>query len=41
VSQEALGRLRTARYAVRMTLAMAITQWLGQPAADFVYAARW
>ena len=36
-----LTGLRTARYAVSMTLAMAITQWLQQPAADFVYPARW
>ncbi|MGH2843692.1 MAG: hypothetical protein ACRDKL_08935 [Solirubrobacteraceae bacterium] len=36
-----LTGLRTARFAVRMTLAMAITQWLQQPAADSVYAAQW
>jgi hypothetical protein len=36
-----LTGLRTARLAVRMTLAMAITQWLERPAADFVYAAQW
>ena len=36
-----LTGLRTARYATSMTLAMAITQWLQRPAADFVYAARW
>jgi hypothetical protein len=36
-----LTGLRTARFAVRMSLAMAITQWLEQPAADFVYAAQW
>lgn len=36
-----LTGLRTARFAVRMTLAMAITQWLERPAADFIYAAQW
>ena len=36
-----LTGLRTARYAIAMTLAMTITQWLNQPAADFVYAADW
>lgn len=36
-----LTGLRTARFAVGMTLAMAITQWLQRPAADFVYAAQW
>ena len=36
-----LTGLRTARFAVRMTLAMAMTQWLEQPAADFIYAAQW
>ncbi len=36
-----LTGLRRARFAVGMTLAMAITQWLARPAADFVYAARW
>lgn len=36
-----LTGLRTARFAVRMTLAMAITQWLERPAAHFVYAAQW
>jgi hypothetical protein len=36
-----LTGLRTARFATGMTLAMAITQWLERPAADFVYAARW
>jgi hypothetical protein len=36
-----LSGLRRARYATGMGLAMRITQWLGRPAADFVYAARW
>lgn len=33
--------LRTARFATGMGLAMRIVQWLEQPAADFIYAARW
>jgi hypothetical protein len=33
--------LRTAKFAIDMELAMPITQALGRPAADFVYAARW
>jgi hypothetical protein len=36
-----LSGLRTARFAISMTLAMRITQWLERPAADFVYAAGW
>jgi hypothetical protein len=40
-SPNQLSGLRTARYAVRMTLAMRITQWLQRPAADFIYAADW
>jgi hypothetical protein len=36
-----LTGLRTARYATTMDLAMRITQWLGRPAADFVYPAAW
>ncbi len=36
-----LTGLRTARFAIAMSLAVKITQWLGHPAADFVYAARW
>ena len=36
-----LTGLRTARYAVSMKVAMAITQWLKQPAAEFVYPALW
>jgi hypothetical protein len=40
-SPNQLTGLRTARYAIRMTLAMLITQWLQRPAADFVYAAGW
>jgi hypothetical protein len=30
-----------ARFATGMDLAMRIVQWLGRPAADFVYAATW
>jgi hypothetical protein len=36
-----LTGLRTARFATGMGLAMRITQWVGRPAADFVYVARW
>ncbi len=36
-----LTGIRRARFAIGMRLAMRITQWLGRPAADFIYAARW
>jgi hypothetical protein len=36
-----LTGLKTARFATGMTLAMRITQWVGRPAADFIYVARW
>ncbi len=36
-----LTGIKTARFAIGMRLAMRITQWLGRPAADFTYAARW
>jgi hypothetical protein len=36
-----LTGLRTAKFATGMDVAMRITQWLGRPAADFVYSARW
>ena len=36
-----LTGLRTARFATGMDLAMRIVQWIGRPAADFVYPARW
>jgi enterochelin esterase-like enzyme len=36
-----LTGIRTARFATGMDLAMRIVQWIGQPAADFVYPARW
>jgi hypothetical protein len=40
-SPNQLTGLRTARFATGMDLAMRITQWIGRPAADFVYPARW
>lgn len=33
--------LRTAKFATSMELAMRAVQWLGRPAADFIYAAKW
>jgi len=36
-----LTGLKTARFAAGMGLAMGITQWIGCPAADFIYPARW
>ena len=36
-----LTGLRTARFAMNMTVAMRITQWLGVPAATFVHAQAW
>ena len=36
-----LTGLRTAKFATGMDLAMRIVQWLGRPAADFVYPATW
>jgi len=33
--------LRTARFATGMNTAMRIVQWLEQPAADFIYPAKW
>ena len=36
-----LTGLRTARFATGMDLAMRIVQWIGRPAADFVYPAGW
>jgi hypothetical protein len=36
-----LTGLKTARYATGMVLAMRITQWVGRPAADFIYVASW
>jgi hypothetical protein len=40
-SPNQLTGLRTAKFATGMDLAMRIAQWLGRPAADFVYAATW
>ena len=40
-SPNQLTGLRTARFATGMDLAMRIVQWIGRPAADFVYPARW
>jgi hypothetical protein len=36
-----LTGIRTARFAIDMNLAMKIVQWLGRPAADFIYSATW
>lgn len=36
-----LTGLRTAKYATGMDVAMRIVQWIGRPAADFVYPATW
>lgn len=36
-----LTGLRRAKFATGMELAMRICQWLGRPAADFIYAATW
>ena len=36
-----LTGLRTARFATGMDLAMRIVQWIGRPAADFIYPAKW
>lgn len=36
-----LTGLRTATFATNMDLAMRIVQWIGRPAADFVYPATW
>jgi len=36
-----LTGIRTARYAIRMTLAMRIVMWLDRPASAFIYAAEW
>lgn len=36
-----VSALRRIRYAIGMTLAMRLTQWLGRSAASFTYAAEW
>jgi hypothetical protein len=40
-SPNQLTHLRTAKFATGMDLAMRIVQWIGRPAADFVYPATW
>jgi len=40
-SPNQLTGLRTAKYATGMDVAMRIVQWIGRPAADFVYPATW
>lgn len=40
-SANQLTGLRTAKFATGMDLAMRIVQWIGRPAAEFVYAAAW
>ncbi len=40
-TQSQLTAIKTARFAIGMRLAMRITQWLAQPAAEYTYAVRW
>jgi hypothetical protein len=40
-SPNQLTGLRTAKFATGMDLAMRIVQWIGRPAADFVYRSTW
>ena len=40
-TQNQLTGIKKARFAIGMRLAMRITQWVGRPASDFIYAARW
>jgi Ser/Thr protein kinase RdoA (MazF antagonist) len=40
-SPNQLTGLRTAKFATGMDLAMRIVQWIGRPAADFVFLATW
>jgi transcriptional regulator with XRE-family HTH domain len=40
-SPSQLTGLRTGKYATTTDFAMRITQWLGRPAADFLYPAAW
>jgi hypothetical protein len=40
-SENQLTGIRIAKYAIGMKLAMRIVQWLGKPAATFIYAAQW
>jgi hypothetical protein len=40
-SPNQLTGIRAAKYAIGMRLAMRIVQWLGRPAAAFIYPSRW
>jgi hypothetical protein len=40
-TEHQLAGIRTAKYAIGMTLAMATVVWLERPAATFIYAAEW
>lgn len=40
-SPNRLTALRTAKFATDMDLAMQIVEWIGRPAADFIYLATW
>jgi hypothetical protein len=40
-SPNQISGLRTVKYAISMKLTMRIVQWLGRPAADFVYVSTW
>jgi hypothetical protein len=40
-SDHQLTGIKSARYAIAMTLAMRIVTWLGRPAADFIFSATW
>jgi hypothetical protein len=40
-STSQLTGIRTARYAIGMTLAMRIVRWLGRPAVAYIYPAKW
>jgi hypothetical protein len=40
-TEHQLRGLRTARFAIGMRLMMRIVDWLDQPAAAFIYTARW
>jgi hypothetical protein len=40
-SPNQLTGLRTAKYSTNIDLAMRIVQWIGRPAANFIYPATW
>jgi hypothetical protein len=40
-SHHQLTGIRTAKYAIGMRIALRIVQWLGRPAAAFIYPSRW